>query len=135
MRLRLFVILFLSTPHLDAGRLQGTGVRESCCKRTLLASLVDLIEVDGGVFFGDSTREERDSWHRRGQAPVQSLNGHLGDRGWVRLVAGLDAWHSHRWLQQGAFHEHTVFMQRVVHGAQDALLDLASGLDEVLAVN
>lgn len=56
--LRGLVVLLLAAPDLDAGRLQRTGVREGKGEGALALELVDLVEVDGGVLLGDTTREE-----------------------------------------------------------------------------
>ena len=128
-------VLGLSGPLLDARRLKSTRERESESPGSLAVNLVDLVQVDGRVLLGNSTRQESHSGHGSGDSPLESLHSHLGNLLGGGLVLGLNSSNSHGGLQQGSLEHNSTVLKLLVHNAQDTLLDGGRGGNVVVSVN
>lgn len=100
-------------PRLDDGVLQRSRVREGHVPRVRL--LVHGVQVQGGVQFGQTARQEHDTGGGRRDARVQHLQGRRGDffRSVSLRAVGTRA--NHGRLQQHAV-EHDVVIREVLEG-------------------
>ena len=130
--LRLLFVFWLSSQDFDAGRLHGAAEGESERPRSESVDLVDFVEVDGSVLFGDAAAQEGDTGHGRWNGALQSLDGHGRDLRRVRDgtsavgcgsvpvdgVAGPPSWGRVAARRGGAMREHAFFHEE---GRQAAL--------------
>ena len=103
----------VASPRLDDGVLQRSRVREGHVPRVRL--LVHGVQVQGGVQFGQTARQEHDTGRGRRDARVQHLQGRLGNffRSVSLWAVGTRA--NHGRLQQHAV-EHDVVVREVLEG-------------------
>ena len=128
--LRLAQVLLLPGPRLERALLQRAPEGEGQAPRLLAHQLVHGVQVERGLLLTLSPRKEHDGRHGGGHRPLERPHGVLGHHGRRHLGRVRPGGH-HVGLQQGAFQEHVVVVERLVHGGQHLLCDGSTDLDAV----
>ena len=130
-----FDILGLSVPGLQARGLKGSGEREGECEWCNSVDLVDFVQVDGRIFFRDSSTQESNSGHGRRNGSRESLDSQSCNFFYIRLVLAVNTANSHRRLQQSSLKHDSTVLELLVNGCDNTFLDLGSCVDIVVTVN
>ena len=128
-------VLWLSVPCLQARGLKGTRERKGKCERSNSIDLVDFVEVDRRIFFGNSSTQEGDTRHGRWDGSGESLDSQSCNFFDIRLIFAIDTAHSHGRLQQGTLKHDTALLELLVYGRDDTFLDLGGGVNVMVTVN